>query len=147
MLLLCALALVAAGADDPWTKVKELKSGSEMKIWKRGAAQPVDAVFDELTEEKLIAVIKNEQMAIPKTEIDRIDAREKTTGKSKPTVESKTERGVTQPERPAAPPRSMKESQAGAPTMSSSSTVTWGSGKPGFETVYRRTATATKQQD
>ena len=143
ILLVLLAALVAIGADDPWAKVKELKSGSEMKIWKRGASQPVDAKYDDLTEEKLLVVVKNEQAGIDKDAIDRIDARAPSK-RPKPTVENKVSRDVQLSDRSAAPPRSMKESQVGGPSTSTSSTVSWGD-RPGFETVYRRTTGAAKQ--
>ncbi|MBE0658379.1 MAG: hypothetical protein IH602_11870 [Bryobacteraceae bacterium] len=134
-------ALATVGADDPWAKVKELGSGSELKIWKKGAAQPVEAVYDDLTEEKLLAVVKNEQVAIPKAEIDRIDARAKAQ-KGKAVKETRVERDVHRPERAAAPPRSMREPTAGSPQSTVSNTVSWANGKAPYETVYRRTARA-----
>jgi len=143
ILLVIFAALVTMGADDPWAKVKELKSGSDLKIWKRGASQPVDAKYDDVTEEKLIVVLKNEQVGLDKSEIDRIDARAPSK-RPKPTVESKTTREVQVSDRSAAPPRSMKEAQVGGPSTSTSSTVSWGD-RPGFETVYRRTAGPAKQ--
>jgi hypothetical protein len=135
LLVMSLLAGLASAADDPWAKVRELKSGSELKLWKKGASQPVDAVYDQLTEEKLLVVMKNEQVAIPLEGVDRIDARPSTKG-TKPKAESTVSRDVERPERAAAPPRSMREGQPGAPTMSSSTSMSWG--KPGFETVYRR---------
>lgn len=134
-------ALAAVGADDAWAKVKELGSGSELKIWKKGAAQPVEAVYDDLTEEKLLVVLKNEQVAIAKDEINRIDARPK--GQKRQAVkETRVERDVHRPERAAAPPRSMREPAAGSPQSSVSNTVSFSGGKAPFETVYRRTAGA-----
>lgn len=135
LLLIPIGALLAMAAEDPWTKVRELKGGSELKVWKKGASQPIDAIYDQLTEEKLLVVMKNEQVALPLEGIDRIDARASTKG-TKPKVESAVTRDVERPERAAAPPRSPRDPQPGAPTMSSSSSMSWG--KPGFETVYRR---------
>src|SRR5947209_3353457 len=77
MRILAAFLFVAAAfaADDPWTKVKELKSGTEVRVMKKGAAQPVIGKFDEATDENLILVVKTEQTAIAKDAIDRIDYR------------------------------------------------------------------------
>ena len=54
-LMLCAVAILGVGpsrgADDPWKKVKELKTGSELHVYKRGAAQPLTVKIDELTDE------------------------------------------------------------------------------------------------
>ena len=123
------------GADDPWAKVKELKSGSELKLWKKGASQPIDAVYDDLGEEKLLVVLKNEQMAIPKDGIDRIDARP-STKKDKPKVESTVQKDINNPSAIAAPPRDQKSRSIPGESTSASTNVSWG--KPGFETVYRR---------
>lgn len=71
--LFCLLPI--AGADDEWTKVRELKSGSELKIWKAGAERPVSARYDDLNDRHLLVVENNSQVAIPRAEIDRIDAR------------------------------------------------------------------------
>src|SRR5258708_4209970 len=78
MLVLAALTIFAA--DNPWNKVRELKSGSELRIYKRGASQPILATMDEANDERLLAVVKNEQMAFAKADIDRIDARPETKG-------------------------------------------------------------------
>src|ERR1700723_3555156 len=74
-LLLMLAALVAFGADDEWTKVRALKTGAELRVYKKGANQPVLAQMDELTDENLIVIVKKTQTAIPKDQIDRIDAR------------------------------------------------------------------------
>jgi hypothetical protein len=85
-IFLLALALFAA--DDPWTKVRELKSGTELRIYKRNAKQPLLAKMDQATEESLVIVVKNEQVAVPKEEIDRVDHRP--AGGSRVTRESTT---------------------------------------------------------
>lgn len=35
------------GADSSWTKVKELKSRAELRIYKKGAHEPINATFDD----------------------------------------------------------------------------------------------------
>src|SRR6266540_2308035 len=80
-------ALALFGADDPWAKVKELKSGTELRVYKKGAAQPVNVKMGDLTDENLIVVDKKEETAISRDVIERIDARP--TGKSRVTSESK----------------------------------------------------------
>ncbi len=135
LLLVLVAGVVAMGADDPWAKVKELKSGSELKLWKKGASQPIDAIYDDLGEEKLLVVLKNEQVAIPKDGIDRIDARP-STKKDKPKVESTVQKDINNPSAIAAPPRDQKSRSIPGESTSASTNVSWG--KPGFETVYRR---------
>src|SRR5260370_34195813 len=67
-------AMAAFGADD-WGKIRELKTGTELRIYKKGAKQFLLATMDEANAERLIAVVKNEQVAIAKDDIDRIDYR------------------------------------------------------------------------
>src|SRR5579863_538389 len=92
ILLLLTAAACAWGADvktdDQWTKVKELKSGTEIRVYKKGAAQPILAKAGDATDDKLIVVLKNTETAIDKKEIERIDARPAQTGK-RAKVESK----------------------------------------------------------
>jgi len=124
---------VSLADDDPWDKVRKLKSGVELRIIKQGAPQPVLGKFDEVTEESLIVVVKNEQVAIPKDKIDRIDYRPP--GGSRVTKETK----ITQEGPDANPsPPGVPQGPAG-PSSSTSSNVSIGS-KPDFETIYRRTA-------
>ena len=121
------------GADDEWNKVRELKSGTELRIIKRRASQPVLAVMDEASDESLIVVVKNEQTAIPKGEIERIDYRPKQTG-SRVTKETKTTT-----ETPEARQGTPKPTGSASGSSSYSSSVNVG-GKPDFETIYRRKA-------
>jgi hypothetical protein len=126
--------MLAFGADNPWAKVKDLKTGTELRIYKVGGKQPIFARMDELTDESLVVVVKNEQTAIPKEQIDRIDYRPPAQG-SRMTKETKTTNNVpnTEPVGPRPTPGTS------VPGMSSSSGLSVGS-KPDFETIYRRTA-------
>ena len=124
-------ASAAFAADKSWDKVRDLRSGTEVRIFKKSSKQPVIAKVDEATDENLVVVLKNEQVAIPKEDIDRLDARpsagSRITRESKTTSEMKTDSGRRTP------------GDNAGPTMSSSSNVSIGS-KPDFETVYQRTA-------
>jgi hypothetical protein len=126
-LFLCA-ALLALGADDPWAKVKELKTGAELRVFKKGAAQPLLVQMDELTDDNLVVIAKNQQTAIPRDQIERVDYRP--SGKSRVTKET----------------TSKVNDAAGAtgPSNSTSSNLVIGS-KPDFETIYRRPPTAPKK--
>src|SRR5215831_9702774 len=88
-LLLLLAAAAAFAADNPWDKVKELKSGTEIRIARKGVAQPIEAKLDEVRDDAVVVVVKNEQKAIPKDEIDRLDARPKGGG-SRITTETKS---------------------------------------------------------
>jgi hypothetical protein len=125
-------ALAALAADDPWAKVRDLKSGTELRVFRKGAKQPTIAKLDELTAENLVVVVKNEQVAIPREEIDRIDQRP--AGGSRVTKESKvTSKGPGDPDatRPGPP--------SAYPGSSTSSSTGLSIGSRGeFETVYRR---------
>jgi hypothetical protein len=129
ILLLAAVSALFA-ADDPWAKVKDLKSGAELRVFKKGPAPPVQAKFDELTADNLVVVVKNEQVAIPRDQIDRIDARPAQTG-SRVTTKSETKE-IDPDTRPAPPGYSSQ-----TPRQSSSTSVNVGS-KPDFATIYRK---------
>jgi hypothetical protein len=125
-LLLMLAALVAFGADDEWTKVRALKTGAELRVYKKGATQPVLAQMDELTDENLIVLVKKTQMAIPKDQIERIDARPSGGGATKETTTKQT------------------VDADGKENTSTSTGYSFG-GKPNFETVYRRPPGAPKK--
>lgn len=130
LIVLCTFAVTATAAEDSWLKVKQLKTGVELRVYKKAAKQPVNAMFDEATDENLVVMIKNEQLAIPKDEIDRIDFR---APKSVARI-TKESRTVVKDQDTAAP--RMPGSSPG-PSTTTSSGVTF-SGKGDFETVYRR---------
>jgi hypothetical protein len=130
LLLFFCTALLAFAADNPWAKVKDLKTGTDIRIYKVGAKQPILAKMDELTDESLVVILKNEQTAISKDEIDRIDYRPPQTSRS--SRESKTTTELPQPVGPRPTPGTS------VPGSSSSTTVS-SAAKPDFETIYRRT--------
>lgn len=134
ILLFFCTALLAFAADNPWAKVKDLKTGTELRIYKVNGKQPILAKMDELTDESLVVIVKNEQTAIPKEQIDRIDYRPPSKN-SRITTDSRTTTGAnSEPVGPRPTPG------ASVPGMSTSSGVSVGS-KPDFETIYRRTQT------
>ncbi len=118
VLLLTSLAAFAA-ADD-WAKVKAIKTGAELRIYKKGSPQPISAQMADLTDDNLIVLIKKTESAIPRDQIERIDARP--LGGRPVTKESGTKDTI---------------GADGSPATSSSSGYSFGS-KPDFETVYRR---------
>ncbi len=131
--LLVALAtLTVFAADNPWDKVRELKTGTELRILKKGSKQAVIGTMDEANDERIVVVIKNEELAIQKDDIDRIDFRPAT--KSRVSKETRT----TQSDSTQTASRGPQGSQTGPSTSTSTS---FGPGsKPDFETIYRRTA-------
>jgi hypothetical protein len=128
---LISAASLAAAADNPWDKVKELKSGAEIRIVRKGVSQPIEARFDELTEDNVVIVVKNEQKAIPRNDIDRLDARPRSG--SRVTTETKTT--IDQPG--PAPPQGKPTEKPNIPGQTYSSGLSIG-GKPAYETIYRR---------
>jgi hypothetical protein len=130
LLVFVFAALAAFGADD-WGKVRELKTGTELRIYKKGASQFVAAIMDEASADRLVAVIKNEQVAIAKDDIDRIDYRPPRPGAR---VTKETTTTVTESHEPVAAPGS----QGGNGTSTSTSTGYSFQPKPNFETIYRR---------
>jgi hypothetical protein len=128
------LAVTAAAAQDKkpdaWEKVAQLKGGTELRVFKTGSAQPVPANFADLNDDNLIVVIKNTETAIPKSDIDRIEARMKGTGR----VKSESTATEKPPDQTSLNPR-----ENSGPSTSSSTNLSFGS-KGDFQTVYRRTA-------
>jgi hypothetical protein len=118
--------LAAFGAGDEWTKVRALKTGAELRVYKKGTTQPVLAQMDELTDENLVVIVKKTQTAIPKDQIDRIDARPSGGGATKETTTKQT------------------VDADGKENTSTSTGYSFG-GKPNFETVYRRPPGAPKK--
>ncbi|MGI8991212.1 MAG: hypothetical protein ACR2I2_16735 [Bryobacteraceae bacterium] len=135
ILWLFLAATLAFSADDAWSKVRELKTGTELRVLKKGAKQPVAAKMDEATDENLIVILKNEQVAIAKSDIERIDYRPAKSGRvtkeTKTTTEVPGEKGPVLGRAPG----------KNGPTTSTSSGISIGS-KPDFETIYRRTGAA-----
>jgi hypothetical protein len=138
--LFLALAVSVLAEGNPWAKVQELKSGSELRIYKKGASQPVLATFDEANDERMVIVVKNKQMAVAKEDIDQVDARP---------VVKKTPRKLTfDQSTKTKDPEFTPHPNPGIPapeTSSSSSVALGGTSKPDFETVYRRAAAETKK--
>ena len=132
--MLFAIAVFAAFAadnEDPWTKVRDLKTGTELRIIQAGAPAPVMAKYAELTEENLIVILKNEEIAIPRDKVSRIDSRPQ---KSYVRTESKSTV-------PSDGSGAGKKVPGAAPTSSYSTGVAI-SDKLDFETIYRRTPAA-----
>jgi hypothetical protein len=125
VLFLCP-ALLAFGADDPWAKLKELKTGTELRVYKKGAAQPLLVQMDELTGDNLVVIEKKEQTAIARDLIERVDYRP--SGKSRVTKETTT-KDVVGPD---------------GRSTSTNSGLSIGP-KPDFETIYRRPSGAPKK--
>ncbi|HYI94063.1 MAG TPA: hypothetical protein VEX68_11005 [Bryobacteraceae bacterium] len=132
-ILLACLAILLVAADDPWTKVRELKSGTELRIYKKAVTQPVVAKLDHATEESLVIVLKNEQSSVPKEEIDRLDYRP--AGGSRMTKQTTSKTNTLG--NPSPDQQRVGGSNPG-PSSSQSTSITLGS-KPAFETIYRRT--------
>ncbi len=134
--LLAAAALFAA--DDPWAKVQALKSGAEIRVIKKGSTQALTGKFDEANAERLLLVIKNEQIAIPKDQVDRLEYR--------PTGNRVSVTGKTVKEDPSAArePRAGMGHEPEGGSTSSSTSVNIGS-KPDYELLYRRPTGAPKK--
>ena len=132
LLLVTFAASALFAADNSWDKVKELKSGTEIRIYRAGAPDPIEAKLDEATDEHIAFVVKKEQKSISKDAVLRLDYRPKAGSR---TTETKT----TNTPADATPPAGMAH---GAPVPGQSSSTTLSVGKPGYETIYRRLAHA-----
>jgi hypothetical protein len=111
--------------------VKNLKSGTELRIYKKGTAQPILAKSDDVTGDNLIVVVRNEQIAITKDLVDRIDGRP---GKASH-ITTETKSRQTDPDPIPEPPGHA----SAVPGTSTSTSVGIGS-KPEFELIYKRPA-------
>jgi hypothetical protein len=132
ILLPAVLGFALFAADDPWIKVQELKSGTELRIYKISAKQPLLAKMDRTTEESIVIVVKNEQVSIPKEEVDRLDYRP-------PGGSRMTKQATTKTNTVGNPSPDQQRIGGGSPVPSSSSSTSFTLGsKPDFQTVYRR---------
>jgi len=75
MSVLMLAAAAALAADNPWQKVKDLKSGTDLRVFRKGSNQPLLVQMGELTDDHLVVIDKKAERAIPKEEIERIDSR------------------------------------------------------------------------
>ena len=124
LFLLLLASLAAFGADDDWAKVKALKTGAELRVYKKGSKQPISAQLGELTDDSLVVILKKAETAIPKDEIERIDAR--------PSSGNRWTKNKT-----------AKDSVGPDGSQSSSESLGYSIGyKPDFETVYRHSPAA-----
>jgi len=129
--LVLLAAVTAFAADDPWTKVQNLKSGTDLRIFKKGGMHPILAKMEEANLDSLIVVVKNEELAIARDQIDRIDYRPLKTGGR-----------VIKETRETVEPADAKTA-AESPNNVPSETVSAGTNyvinsQPDFQTVYRR---------
>lgn len=144
LLLVPFLLMLPALAADDWNKVKDLPSGSDLKIYERGSSQPRIAKYADATDSSLIIVVKNEQVAIPKENIDRIESRPPAKKGGKKLV---SETHVDDPAKPSAdagphgPTAGPQRGAPGAQGYSSSASVS-SADKGEFSTVYRRASGA-----
>jgi len=47
LVIVLLAAVTAFAADEPWTKVRDLKSGTELRIFKKGGMHPILAKMEE----------------------------------------------------------------------------------------------------
>ncbi len=132
-------AAAVFAAEDAWNKVRELKSGTEVRVFKRATTQPLLGKLDEVTDESVVIALKKEQVAIPKDQIDRLDYRPAQSGGK---LVKDTRTTVADPDAKAAS-RPPQEGPA-TPSTSTSTSLSIRS-KPEFETIYRRTAAAPRK--
>ena len=126
LFLLVLIAAAAFAANDPWQKVKDLKSGADLRVFRRGSTQPLLVQMGELTDDNLLVIDKKTERAIPRGEIDRIDSRPP---KATWVKEEKTSKTVN---------------PDGGNSSSYSSGYSKGS-RGDFETIYRRPAPPPKK--
>jgi hypothetical protein len=139
--LLILTAISALAANDPWAKVRELKSGSEVRVYKAGSSQPITGKLDEVHDDSIVLILKNEQVGVQKDEIDRLDARPSQAGNH---MIKDTHTRVDNPD-PAKPTPGPSQGATG-PTTSTTTNLNLRP-KADFDTVYRRTAAAAEKPE
>jgi hypothetical protein len=75
IVLLLLTAMAALAAENSWVEVRELKRGTELRIYRVNTKEPFLAKFDQASDESLIVITKNGQVSIPKEDIQRLDCR------------------------------------------------------------------------
>jgi hypothetical protein len=133
--LALALSLIslAFAAEDPWTKVIALKSGSEVRILKSGEKQPLTGQISEADADRVIVVVKSTQFAIAKEDIEKLEAKPlgakalKTEQRNVP-QDPNVELAKPKPPRPGASPTPALQSGSSGVSYT----------RPGFELVYRK---------
>lgn len=137
ILLLLVPVFMALGADDPWAKVSELKRGTQVWVYKTGAKQALAGTLDETREQSLVVILKNQQVAIPKDEIDRVAIRPT---KTRVTAESRTKTSD-----PTAKERDLDPEQGpGKPTQTTAGGIRLHPGSA-LQTIYQRQAETPKK--
>ncbi len=141
LFLLLLAAVTALAADNPWDKVEKLKTGTELRIYKKGAKQPVLGTMDEANDERLVVVVKNEEIAIQKDDIDRLDYRPpRRAGRAiKEMTTTTSDSTATTPVGP------VPQGARPGPSTSTTTSIT-NQSKPDFETIYRRTSAAPEKK-
>lgn len=129
-----ALSVFAGPADSPkedWRTVMAIPSGMELRIFKTDGTPPIVALMDEANDERIVIVIKNEQQAVYRSEIERVESRAKEAGRTtRQTWVSKN-----QGDKNAPTPYTSKNTPGPATTVSNK--VTFGSKTP-YALVYQR---------
>jgi hypothetical protein len=130
--LLVSSSLLLFAADDAWKRVRDLRSGAEVKVLKVGVKNPITAKFDEANDERMVIVVKNEQTSIAKDDVLKVEAR-----KQEPSVRREQKTTNTDPNAQLSQPRVPNPGQRATPALQeSSSGVTFS--KPGFELIYEK---------
>jgi hypothetical protein len=118
LLSLFLLAFTFAwGAEDPWQKARDLAIGSEIRIYKLGSTKPISGKMGGVGDGKVQVIVKNDQIAIKQSEIDRIEYHA-------PGSKTKNETSTT-------------TTDGFGTNTSAASGTSWSRG--GWQTVYRKT--------
>ena len=130
IVLLLLTAMAALAAEDPWVQVRELKSGTELRIYRVNTKEPFLAKLDQASDESLIVITKNGQVSIPKEDIQRLDCRR---------VPPHRRVKETRADRKIAPKGAETTSNTIPGATTSVKTRLDIPSKPGFEKIYART--------
>lgn len=130
LLFLFAAIAAASGDEDPWTKVRKMESGSDVRVYRSGKKKPVEGKFEQASAESVVVLLKNAQVSIPREQVERVDWRPARNGGG---VAMETGRHVGTREA-AATGRSKDSNLPPRSTVTGIKIRPWVS----YETIYRR---------
>src|SRR6476620_9996728 len=67
--------MTALSQDEGWSAVRQIESGTELRIYRKGEKKPLEGKMREAGEENLVVSVKKGQESVAKDQIERIDMR------------------------------------------------------------------------
>jgi hypothetical protein len=72
MALVIFVATVTAWAqDEDWSKVRQVESGTDLRVYKKGQKKPISGKMTEANDGNLVVSVKNGQESVTRDQIER----------------------------------------------------------------------------